>query len=240
MDHHPVTDRPPVSRFWPYTPRSSQQPRHTPTCPRGMYSAAPWNVPRFAGKSQQGERPRPQPQQAHPSAVASAGGPRRHNTTGIYPPCVRPLASRSRPCRRVGNRQRGANPGTSGASLLPRPDSPHRYLILARHRKGARPLCTMCLAGPNALPAHRLADGKLPWHRRATRLEAAGRATAAGNPGITPQDRDARAPAPRGLRGSPLRRASPPPGLTSRTPYGWASRIYVLQYCREASSKTQF
>ena len=41
---------------------------------------------------------------------------------------------------------------------------------------------------------------------------------AAGSPGITPHDRDAGAPARRGLRRSPLRCASPPPGKTSPTP----------------------
>ena len=48
---------------------------------------------------------------------------------------------------------------------------------------------------------------------------------AAGNPGITPHDRDAGAPARRGLRRSPLRRASPPPGKPALPPYGQPSRV---------------
>jgi len=84
-------------------------------------------------------------------------------------------------------------------------------------RRTIRPASSMrvaVLADPGAVPAHRLVGGRLPSRRRTDRLEAAGPDDrAAGNPGITPHDRDAGAPARRGLRDNPVQRASPPPGM---------------------------
>jgi len=66
--------------------------------------------------------------------------------------------------------------------------------------------------------------------RRTDRLAAAGPdGRAAGNPGVTPHDRDAGAPARRGLRGSPVQRASPPPG--HHQPYPHTARRPASHSC---------